>query len=32
MVPIISSAVDHVPISGSARVLNEPFGACDEGP
>lgn len=31
-VPLISSIVDHVPISGTARVLNEPFGPCDESP
>lgn len=30
--PLISSIVDHVPISASARVLNEPFGPCDQSP
>ena len=28
MTPVISAIVDHVPLSGRERVLNEPFGTC----
>jgi hypothetical protein len=31
MTPIISAIVDHVPLRGSERVLNEPFGPCGQG-
>jgi hypothetical protein len=32
MTPIISAIVDHVPLRGRERVLNEPFGPCGEEP
>jgi hypothetical protein len=31
MTPLVSSIVDHVPLRGSDRVLNEPFGPCGAG-
>jgi hypothetical protein len=31
MTPLVSQFIDHVPIRGSERVLNEPFGPCGGG-
>jgi Flp pilus assembly protein TadG len=30
MTPVISSIVSHIPLSGRARVINEPFGRCGQ--
>ena len=32
LTPFIGAIVDHVPLSGRERVLNEPFGKCGEAP
>ena len=31
MTPIVSAIIDHVPLQGTDRLVNEPFGRCGEG-
>ena len=31
MTPLVSAIIDHVPLQGTDRLVNEPFGPCGEG-